>query len=235
MNIAVIGASGGIGSALAKQVAAWDSVETVFATYHRKQPHEDIDKCVWYPLDARREASIEAWSDTLGEIDWLINAAGMLHTPDKRPEKSVREVTADFFLDNMALNAMAALLIARYTQDRFTHGRPAVFACISARIGSIGDNRLGGWYSYRASKAALNMGLRTLALEWRRALPNVTVAALHPGTTDTPLSRPFQHNVPGHKLFNAERSAAYLLSVLSNLTAADSGRFLAYDGEEIPW
>ena len=117
----------------------------------------------------------------------------------------------------------------------FRHGRPAVFATVSAKVGSIEDKRLGGWFSYRASKAALNMCLKTLAIEWRRSLPNVAVAALHPGTTDTDLSRPFQHNVPSGQLFTPAQSVSYMLDVLDGLNPADSGRFLAFDGEKLPW
>jgi len=110
-----------------------------------------------------------------------------------------------------------------------------VFATVSARVGSIEDNRLGGWFSYRASKAALNMCLKTLAIEWRRTLPNVAVAALHPGTTDTALSRPFQHNVPREQLFTPRQTANYLLNVLDGLEPAQSTQFLAFDGEWLPW
>jgi len=101
--------------------------------------------------------------------------------------------------------------------------------------GSIEDNQLGGWFSYRASKAALNMCLKTLAVEWRRSLPNVAVAALHPGTTDTNLSGPFQHNVPPGQLFTPRQSVDYLVDVLDGLKPVQSGQFLAFDGEELPW
>ena len=111
----------------------------------------------------------------------------------------------------------------------------AVFASISARVGSIGDNRLGGWYAYRGSKAAQNMFTKTLAIEWARSRRNVICVALHPGTTDTDLSRPFQANVPPQKLFSTERTVAQLLAVIDRLTPADSGRFLAWDGTEIAW
>ena len=110
-----------------------------------------------------------------------------------------------------------------------------MFASISARVGSIGDNRLGGWYAYRAAKAAQNMFTRTLAIEWARSRRNVICVALHPGTTDTELSRPFQANVPPGKLFSADRTVRQLLAVIERLTPADSGHFLAWDGTEIPW
>jgi len=130
---------------------------------------------------------------------------------------------------------LPSLLLAKHLHSKFRHGRPGVFATVSAKVGSIEDNRLGGWFSYRASKAALNMCLKTLAIEWRRSLPNVAVAALHPGTTDTALSVPFQHNVPPEQLFTPRQSVDYLVEVLDGLKPAQSGQFLAFDGEELPW
>jgi len=108
-------------------------------------------------------------------------------------------------------------------------------AVISAKVGSIQDNRLGGWYSYRASKAALNMAIKTISLEWQYKVPNCCVAALHPGTTDTQLSAPFQANVAIKKLFSADQTAALLIDVIDNLNSKNSGRFWNWDGKEIPW
>jgi NAD(P)-dependent dehydrogenase (short-subunit alcohol dehydrogenase family) len=135
----------------------------------------------------------------------------------------------------MSVNALSSLLLAKHLHGAFRHGRPAVFAAISAKVGSIEDNRLGGWFSYRASKAALNMCLKTLAIEWRRSLPNVSVVALHPGTTDTALSKPFQRNVPSGQLFSPGQTVEYLLQVLQGLETGKSGQFLAFDGERLPW
>lgn len=135
----------------------------------------------------------------------------------------------------MQINALPSLLLAKHLQANFKHKRPGIFATISAKVGSIEDNRLGGWYSYRASKAALNMCLKTLAIEWQRVLPNVAVAALHPGTTDTFLSKPFQKNVPPEQLFTPEQSANYMLKVLKQLKPSETGKFWAFDGELLPW
>ncbi len=165
----------------------------------------------------------------------LINAAGMLHTVTHGPEKTIRQLDPPFFLESMQINSMSSLLLAKHLHTGFRHGRPAIFAAISAKVGSIEDNRLGGWFSYRASKAALNMCLKTLAIEWRRTLPNVVVTALHPGTTDTALSKPFQRNVPPEQLFSREQCVRYLLKVFDDLEPAKTGRFLAFDGEQLPW
>ncbi|MGB5727629.1 MAG: SDR family NAD(P)-dependent oxidoreductase, partial [Thiogranum sp.] len=157
------------------------------------------------------------------------------HTRGQGPEKTIRQIDPAFFLENMSINALTALLLAKHLHGKFRHGRPAVFATVSAKVGSIGDNRLGGWFSYRASKAALNMCLKTLAIEWQRTLPNVAVVALHPGTTDTALSKPFQRHVPHGQLCTPGYSVNCMLNVLENLKPAHSGEFLAFDGERLPW
>ncbi|MFC1681811.1 SDR family oxidoreductase [Pseudomonadota bacterium] len=235
MHIAIVGGSGGIGQAFLRNLIGQSNDTLISATYHRSRPEPVHPNIIWHEMDVSREPSVGAWADTLVEIDWLINAAGILHTGDDGPEKTIRQFEPDFFMRNIAINALPTLLLARFTQDKFRHGRPAVFATVSARVGSITDNRLGGWYSYRSSKAALNMCMKTLAIEWKRTLPNVTVAALHPGTTDTSLSKPFQKNVPENKLFTPDQSAGYMVKVLGGLTPLQSGRFWAYNGEELPW
>ena len=235
MNVVITGGSGGIGSALVRVLAARPDVDKIIATHNSHSSAVDHQKVCWHRLDLTDEVAIKAWAAQLDEIDWLINAAGILHTPAQGPEKSIRQVEPAFFLQSVGINALPALLLAKHLQGKFRHGRPGVFATVSARVGSIEDNRLGGWFSYRASKAALNMSLKTLAIEWRRTLPNVAVVALHPGTTDTALSKPFQRNVPDGQLFTPEYSVSCMLSVLEKLKPADSGQFLAFDGERLPW
>jgi NAD(P)-dependent dehydrogenase (short-subunit alcohol dehydrogenase family) len=235
MNIVITGGSGGIGSEFVRVLAARPGVNKIIATHNDHSSAVDHEKVRWHRLDLTDEVAIKSWATQLDEIDWLINAAGILHTPAQGPEKSIRQVEPAFFLQSMSINALPALLLAKHLHGKFRHGRPGVFATVSARVGSIEDNRLGGWFSYRASKAALNMSLRTLAIEWRRTLPNVTVVSLHPGTTDTALSKPFQRNVPEGQLFTPQHSVSCMLSVMEQLKPADSGQFLAFDGERLPW
>ena len=235
MNIVIAGGSGGIGSAFAEVLARRPAVRKIIATCYRGSYALDHPKVSWHRLDLADETAIREWAAQLDEVDWLINAAGILHTRSQGPEKSIRQFAPAFFLENMRINALPALLLAKHLHGKFRHGRPAVFATVSARVGSIQDNRLGGWTSYRASKAALNMGVKTLAIEWRRTLPNVAVVALHPGTTDTALSKPFQRNVPHGQLFTPEYSVNSMLQVLEKLKPENSGEFLAFDGEQLPW
>ena len=133
------------------------------------------------------------------------------------------------------VNAFAPILLAQQVLPVMATHAPGVFASLSARVGSISDNHLGGWYSYRAAKAAQNQLLRTLAIETRRTHPAVCVMALHPGTTDTPLSKPFQRNVAPEKLFSPARSARQLAAIIERAGEAEHGRFFAWDGKEIGW
>lgn len=235
MQIVLIGASGGIGAAFARALAQRDSTTRITATHHRHPPAWDHPKVHWHALDASDEGAVAALAQQTGDIDWVINAAGFLHDAQHGPEKTIRQADAAFFMKNMERNALPTLLLARHLTPRMRHGRPAVFAAVSARLGSIGENHIGGWYSYRASKAALNMVLKTLSIELRRTHPQLTVAALHPGTTDTPLSRPFQGRVPEGALFTPHYSVACMLNVLDGLTPQQSGGFWSFDGEALPW
>ena len=261
-KVLLIGGTSGIGKALLEQMSEDNKVEQIFATYHRRRPsanHPDTkdpdpkntstkDKVVWLAMDVTSEPSIKQAIDAIGDevnhIDWVINAVGLLHNDSHQPEKAVKRLDPEFFIDNMKVNALPSLLIAKYIkpllQARLKAGKPneiepAIYATISARVGSISDNQLGGWYSYRMSKAALNMGMKTLAIEWSRSLKNVCVAVMQPGTVDTPLSKPFQANVPEDNLFEPQQCADNLLTVLSQLTAEDTGCFVDWAGKPIEW
>lgn len=188
------------------------------------------------PIDLTCEASIAAAAARVGAsgpIDRIIVAAGLLHDAHVRPEKSLRDVTADGLARYFAVNSIGPALIAKHFIPLLPRDRPAVFAALSARVGSIADNRLGGWHGYRASKAALNMLVKTLAIELGRTHPQSLCVALHPGTVDTALSRPFQRRVPADKLFAPALAAERLLAVVDGLTPVDSGGCFAWDGVRI--
>jgi NAD(P)-dependent dehydrogenase (short-subunit alcohol dehydrogenase family) len=165
----------------------------------------------------------------------VINTAGVLHAPDLQPEKRLSQVSKTSLMSSFELNAFGPILLAQALESVLPRDQPFHFASLSARVGSIGDNNLGGWYSYRASKAAQNQLLRTLAVEWKRRLPLGCVSLLHPGTTATDLSRPFQAGVPKDQLFSPSRAAHQLLDVLEGLDQDQSGQFWAWDGRPIPW
>jgi NAD(P)-dependent dehydrogenase (short-subunit alcohol dehydrogenase family) len=173
--------------------------------------------------------------EQLTPLRLVICAAGLLHGPDLQPEKRLSQVDPVALQKSFAVNAWGPLLLAQALEGALPRDAPSHFASLSARVGSIGDNRLGGWYAYRGAKAAQNQLLRTLALEWRRRLPMACVTLLHPGTTATELSAPFRASVPSDRLFSPERAASHLLEVLERQNAETSGAFLAWDGQPIPW
>ncbi len=190
-------------------------------------------------MDVCSEPSIAQAAKTIRNqterVDLLVNCAGFLHQQSLQPEKRVEQVDPGYLERSFAVNASAIVLIAKHHHRLFPRQAPCMLASLSARVGSISDNRLGGWYGYRAAKAAHNMFIRTLAIELRRSHKQLVCVALHPGTTDTALSRPFQHNVPTEQLFSGQRAAQQLLQVMDGLDEADNGRFFAWDGKAIPW
>jgi len=228
MRIAVIGASGGIGAALTAALAADAQVAQVFA-FSRSGTVPAAAKVSSAALDLLDSASIAAAAESVEPLDIVIVATGMLHAP----ERSIRDLDADRLARNFTVNAIGPALVAQAFLPKLRTDRRTVFAALSARVGSITDNRLGGWYGYRASKAALNQFIRTLAIEHARRNPAGVCVALHPGTVDTPLSQPFQRGVAPGKLFTPELSAAHLIGVIARLTPTDSGGLFAWDGSRI--
>lgn len=158
-----------------------------------------------------------------------------MHDEAIKPEKTFRAITPEALDKAFRINTTGPALIAKYALRELPRDRKAVFAALSARVGSISDNRLGGWHAYRASKAALNMLIRTFSIELALRYPKALCIALHPGTVDSRLSAPFQAGVPEGKLFTPERSATALLSVIDNLSADQTGKLFAWDGQEIPF
>jgi NAD(P)-dependent dehydrogenase (short-subunit alcohol dehydrogenase family) len=192
-----------------------------------------------FALDLEDPASLErftqAAAERLAPLRLVICAAGLLHGEDLQPEKRLSQVNAAALQRSFAVNAWGPLLLAKAIEGALPRQEPTHFASLSARVGSIGDNRLGGWYAYRGAKAAQNQLLRTLALEWRRRLPLACVTLLHPGTTATALSAPFRSSVPEGRLLSPDQASAHLLAVLEAQTPDTSGAFLAWDGQPIPW
>jgi NAD(P)-dependent dehydrogenase (short-subunit alcohol dehydrogenase family) len=218
--ILIIG-DGGIGRALGDFAAA------AGATVHRRARADGIAP--------DNEPGIAAAVAGLRDLAAVIVATGVLHRDGRSPERDWRQIDAGWMAENFAANAILPALVAKHALPLLRRGQKAVFAALSARVGSIGDNRLGGWHSYRASKAALNQIIRTLAHELARKNPTALAVCLHPGTVDSAMSRPFQRGVAPEKLFTPAISAAHLWRVLDTLTAADTGSFHDWAGKPIPW
>lgn len=244
MNVLIQGGGRGIGMALAQRALAAGATR-LFVTARTPEgapAHQMLasdDRVTFLPLDVTDEASIVAASaritDVVPHLDRVICTAGMLQQGDIKPEKRVADLKQDNLLHLYQVNALGPVLLARELWPLLKGYHRLHFAAISARVGSISDNRLGGWYAYRASKAALNQLMRTLSIELARANPNACVATLHPGTVNTNLSRPFQGNVPAEKLFTADYSANCLWRVLDQLGPEATGQLHAYDGTVIPY
>tara|TARA_B100000780_G_scaffold269848_1_gene229049 strand:+ start:2988 stop:3722 length:735 start_codon:yes stop_codon:yes gene_type:complete len=229
----VIGASGGIGQAIVAELCAVPAVARIhcFTRGGLKIQHE---KVVSRAIDLESEDSIEqAAQDITDKVRLIIIASGFLHDADIRPEKSLKDIDLKNLETNFKINCFGPALIFKHFLPKLPRDGKSVVAALSARVGSISDNRLGGWYSYRASKAALNMMIKTSSIEMSRKWKHAIVIGLHPGTVNTPLSEPFQNNVPDEKLFDAQDAAQYLLRVIDRASVADTGLIFDWQGRVI--
>lgn len=237
LRAVVFGATGGIGLALSQQLGASGRYDTIYAG---ARSLTDVAQSAGsaFRFDLTDESSIMAAAAMIGEsgpIDLAIVATGMLHSPEQpMPEKSWRAIDGQAMARMFAINTIGPTLVAKHFLPLLRRDKRAVFAVLSARVGSISDNRLGGWHSYRSSKAALNMLVRNFAIEFAVRNPQGIVVAIHPGTVDTALSKPFQRGLTG-SLFQPDRSAAFILSAIDGLSSKDSGGLFAWDGERIPY
>lgn len=232
----VIGSSGGIGSAVTDLLAS-GGFETVHAL-SRSGSDRSLPGVRAGRIDIENEASIAAAAAQLVEgspLRFILVATGLLHDPALRPEKTYRALDPEHLARSFRINAVGPALVAKHVLPLVPKAGKSVFAVLSARVGSIEDNRLGGWYGYRASKAALNQFVRTIAIELSRQRPEAVCVALHPGTVDTALSHPFRAGIKIKNVFSTAYSAERLLAVADAMTAAHSGRFFAWDGQPIPF
>jgi hypothetical protein len=222
----VFGAGGGIGAALLARLRAEPAFRAAIGFGRSTRPPIDLD-------DEASLAAAAAHAAQAGPLRLVIDATGFLHDARQRPEKSWRDLDPAALARAFALNATGPALIMKHVLPLLPKSGKAVFATLSARVGSIGDNRLGGWYGYRASKAALNQIMRTAAVEQRRGWPEAACLALHPGTVETQLSSPFMRD--GLAIQAPGEAAARLLAVIDALGPGDSGGFLDHHGTPIPW
>ncbi len=237
LNAVVVGASGGIGAAVLQQLSQCPYVTRILALSRR--PGMSTEAIVHHAIDVTDETSIATAAQVartqLGDVHLIFVATGLLHDGDLQPEKALRQLSPEAMARAFAVNAAGPALVAKHFTPLLPRSGKSVFAAISARVGSIADNGLGGWYAYRASKAALNQLIRTTAIEVARKHPDAVFLALHPGTTDTDLSEPFQAGVPDGKLFTPAYSANRMLQVIDQATPADSGKLIAWDGAVLPY
>lgn len=235
----VFGATGGIGAAMVAHLSADPRCGAVFAA---SRSAAAVAGAPGLSFDLDQPDSIDTAIQTAaadGPLHLVIAATGALHSEGHmEPEKSWRHMSHDRFMDAFRINTVLPSLIIQAALGRLARGskdapEKAIVGALSARVGSISDNRLGGWHSYRASKAALNQVIRTCSIELARKSPDALCVGLHPGTVDTDLSKPFQRGVPEGKLFTPAYSAERLLTVLDGLSADQSGRVFDWAGEEI--
>ncbi|MBP0021733.1 MAG: SDR family NAD(P)-dependent oxidoreductase [Cyanobacteria bacterium SBLK] len=246
LHVTIAGANGGIGWGFVTQLLQDPRIAKIYGTYRDRDNASDLlalqeqdDRLTCLPMDITDERQIETtvkWiAKECDRIHWVINCIGLLHEGELQPEKGLRQLNAENLSRYFQVNSIGAVLLAKHFLPLLRHEERSLLATISAKIGSIGDNRLGGWYGYRSSKAALNMLMKTAAIEYARKSPKTIIIMLHPGTTDTQLSRPFQKNVSPEKLFSVERTVKQLLTVIDNIKSDDSGKFFSWDGNLLSW
>jgi len=245
-NVLIVGAGHGIGLSLVELILKNYPHIQVFATYRLASKALKLfdlqktydNKLDLFEVDPTIESSYinisHKFNDHAIKLNLIVNCVGLLHNEIISPEKSLRSFNPDHFLEVMRVNTVVAPLIAKYFQEFWAKEATCVFVTLSAKVGSIEDNRLGGWYSYRASKAALNMLIKNISIEFFRKRNNCVVLALHPGTTETNLSTPFLANT-SHKVHTPDETAKNLIEVISNTQISDSGKFLSWNGDEIVW
>ncbi|KAM6956737.1 C-signal [Aplochiton taeniatus] len=259
--VAVVqGASRGLGLAFCRHILRSNTSASVIATCRNPEGAGELmnlaalhpGKVTVLKLDVNREGDIRETADqvkqSFGKVDLLINSSAMLH-PSGKGETSLRDVSAQGIISTLTTNTVGPLVMAKYFAPLLQKGtggfglqppekakhHGGIIVNITAKVGSIGDNGLGGWYSYRMSKAALNMATRNLSIELSRGRPKVVCVSLHPGTVNTDLSRPYHRNVPQDKLFSTERSVLQLMSIIDTLNIDKTGKAYNWDGSELPW
>lgn len=235
-NILVIGAGHGLGLALSKLCMESFPEAKVQATYRRKEEAYELIESgiVSIQIDPKDEKEVEVFCRSLGEVDLVINCVGMLEGKGFGPEKSLKDISLLNLTEIFQVNSFVTPLWAKHLRSHFSKESISVFATLSAMVGSIGENEIGGWYGYRASKAALNMFIKTIAIEFKRMQLKTSVVAIHPGTTRTSLSENYLKGVQ-HRIWEPEEAAENILEVLISCPQEGSGLFKNWDGRIIEW
>ena len=234
-NIIIIGSSGAIGSSFLKYYEN-ENTDNVIYSLSRKPNASPSDKIINVPVDIEDESSISSASNVCkenGPFDLILVTTGILSDETISPEKSLRHFDRESIGKIFSINTFGPALISKYFVPLLKKDSPSFFGFLSARVGSISDNRIGGWYSYRASKAALNQLIKTASIEMKIKNKNAIFVALHPGTVDSDLSRPFQKS--NLKIQSPKESAINLMKIIKNLKPTETGKFFNWDGLELPW
>lgn len=234
----IVGAGGGIGKALVRQLSSDEQNNRIFALSRRHQP--DLPSSVRQSqITEHNDTSIARYcqelTETVSHIDQFICCVGLLHCGLLQPEKKLEQLEHSHLQQYFAVNSIIPALWLKHLPVLLDSKKSAALVFLSARVGSISDNRLGGWYGYRASKAALNMLIKTAQVEYRRRCPGAVLMSYHPGTVDTPLSAPFQNSVPEQQLFSSEKAAGYLLAQIDGLSPEQGPYYLDWQGKNISW
>ena len=233
-KVAVIGSSGAIGSAFVDHYINDQSINSIFS-FSRSSIGIDNNKVKHFSIDIENENSVQDAAKSVEEInfDEIIIASGLLHTNEFGPEKSIKDLKADNILKVLNVNTVGPAIIGKYFLPLLNKDNKSVMAFLSARVGSISENKLGGWYAYRASKSALNQVIKTFSIELKRINPKAIIIGLQPGTVDSELSAPFKRSVSNNKLFSAEYSVSQLIGVIERADESSSGNLISWDGEII--
>ncbi len=234
-NAVVIGASGTIGEAILTRLVKDKICPEIYA-FSASNVKNKLSNVIYGQIDYESEASIELAAQKASKnqsIDLVFVATGILHKVKTMPEKTFKDLKSENLQKIFYANTIFPAILAKYFLPKMNSKSRSIFAALSARVGSISDNRLGGWYSYRSSKAALNMMIKCLAIEMARKSKTCVIVGLHPGTVDSPLSKPFQANIPKDKLFSPHYASHNLLNVIKALKPSDTGKIFSWDGNEI--
>ena len=232
-GLALVVGAGGIGRQIAEDLASKENnLEVILCG------RKNVFKNFW-ELDIENENSLKDFKDKLSKsklnLRLVLNATGRLHSEKLNPEKRLQHINKENLIESFSINAFAPILLAKTIEEFINKELEFNFASISARVGSITDNKTGGWYAYRAAKSAQNQLFKSLSIEWARKYPKAIITLLHPGTVNTNLSKPFHKFVPQDKLFSPQKTSNYMIDILRNQKPTDSGKFIAWDGKEIPW
>ena len=232
-GLALVVGSGGIGTQLAFDLNKLERDLDVVLCGRKSRFNS------FWQLDIENSQSLLELKDKISshpsKLRLVINATGRLHSEKLKPEKRLQHLDKNSMLESFSINAFSPILLAKTIEEFIPKDCNFNFASISARVGSISDNHSGGWYSYRAAKSAQNQFFKSLSIEWARRFPKAAITLLHPGTVNTDLSKPFHKFVPENKLFNVEQSSQYLINIIKKQSPSLTGKFIAWDGSEIPW